>query len=453
MSRISELKPITALDISIPDKSYCALKLRELNAKFIEADQLTKTPEEVAKSILEREGADLTLRERRQLPNLLLQPGFEPFQDAFARAVFNSHAEKNRFWQRLFRAWLALYNPKSKAHSLVLQKLRDNQGKLPDVFLNLIRSYPILQENPDFSGLTKRLLSEAVPAEDRIALGISSEGVVSTRYGSEIMRACAKSVSEGNKTSAQLKAFLKLVAPNGQIDESIKMEAMIGLILGVAKRSPGDDLVKEVGHIIESNFGDPISAKDKWPSVPNDLGGAAARDKCLQTVHQWGVFRAITLFFNIIERVVDPEYRHHFPARRKFWLGYFNSGDITDAWVILGSKAQYEISQLKTDPDSDYAALKYGRLIDARSDQCALLMRLGKTTIMEFSHSGRARMWGEKDFAESWGSKIPVLRQHSYSAHRLRAPCPEAQMFRHYGPWQRRVTSCISALSGKARRI
>jgi hypothetical protein len=93
--------------------------------------------------------------------------------------------------------------------------------------------------------------------------------------------------------------------------------------------------------------------------------------------------------------------------------------------------------------NEDYEALKWASLSGGPSDQCALLMKLGDTTVMEFSHSGRVRMWGKKDGSTEIRSSVPVLHRSAYRAEDLRADCPKSQMFTHdqYGIGEYRLTN------------
>ena len=163
-------------------------------------------------------------------------------------------------------------------------------------------------------------------------------------------------------------------------------------------------------------------------------------------------FPFITLFFNIIDQVVESENKHHFPLRRQFWLNYFDKGSVTDAWVILGSKARDRMIHLKNQNMEEYRSLSWASLRGGPADQCALLMKLDNTTVMEFSHSGRARMWGAKDRARC---NVPSLYREGYEASELRAECPDDQMIRHdaSGRWRTKAQRCIQKLAGGASKL
>ena len=455
MARLSDMAPTTMSSIPVTTKSRCVSLAKTLHAGVYDADRITKTPQEIAAAVLERGGSGLAVHERKQLPNLILQSAYDEFQDAFAREVLRSYSKNDRFWGRLFRSWLLEYNPQGPVGELVTGELKRNLGRLPEPLRNLAERYPVLSLTPDFRDAARALLDQEMPIEDRSALGLNEGGIVSTRLASKILVACAQVLRTGNATGRQMRVFKDMVAPTGAIHESVRMAAMVGLVLGAVERPPGEDLIKEISNLVEQNFDDPVTRKDRWPSVVDELGGEATRDRCIDTVRKWQVFRSITLFFKIIEQVVESEHKHQFPTRRDFWLGYFDKGQVTDAWVVLGSKARAQMKQIVREGGDDYKALKWASLSGGPSDQWALLMRLGDTTVMEFSHSGRARLWGTNDGSGDVRSKVPVLHRTEYKAENLRAPCPESQMFRHDpgGSWRYSVGRCIDRLAGRATRL
>lgn len=456
------MAPTTMSLIPVTTKSRCVSLAKTLHAGVYDAERITKTPQEIAAAVLERGGAGLAVHERKQLPNLILQSAYDGYQDAFAREVLASYSKTDRFWVRLFRSWLLEYNPQGPVGELVTGELKRNLGRLPEPLRNLAERYPVLSPAPDFRDAARALLDQEMPAEDRSALGLNEGGVVSTRLASKILVACAQVLRTGNATARQMRVFKDMVAPAGAIHESVRMAAMVGLVLGAVERPPGEDLIKEISNLVEQNFDDPVTRKDRWPSVVDELGGEGTRERCIETVRKWQVFRSITLFFKIIEQVVESEHKHQFPIRRDFWLNYFNQGLVTDAWVILGPSAQSLMRQLSKQADGDYRVLKFGKLKDGTSGQCALLIKLGDITVVEFSHNGRMRVWGPEQRAVTSSTRVlqlldrvPQLHEETYRAVGLRRECPSDQMFTHdpNGRWRINAERCINRLSGRTTRL
>ncbi len=452
MARLSELIPAKLAHIEVSGNSLCVSRAKSLNSEKLGTASITKTPEEITKAVLTNHGFGLTVHERKLLPNLILQTSYDEYQDSFAREVIKSYSKNHQFWRRLFRSWLLEYNPSGIVGNIVIIALKQNIDKLPRNLQAIAERYPILSMSPDFGGVAITLLNNEISREDLSSLGLSEGGNATTRLAQEILFSCVQLLMSARATEQQLKEFRNLVGPSGKIHDSVRMFAMVGLIMGTVQHASDKILVKEISSLIEENFDDPVAQKDRWPSVPETLGGNITREQCLNTVRKWQVFRSITLFFKIIDQVVESEHKHHFPVRRQFWLNYFDKGEVTDAWVILGSKAREKMRQLVKEGGDDYRVLRWASLTGGPSDQCALLMKLGTTTVMEFSHSGKVRIWGANDRTKGI---VPNLHKSQYQAENLRADCPPDQMFTHdaNGLWRNRTQKCIQKLAGNSVKL
>jgi len=452
MLRLSDRSPIRLPDISNNGVSLCLSLAKTLKAEAYSVESITKSPEEIWRIVLERNGAGLKTSECRMLPSLILHPDYDQAPAEFTRVVIKNYAKGGRFWQRLFNSWLHNYNLASPSLDLALQELNRNINKLTPDAKGLAERYPILSKSPDFRKTALSLLNGKMSKDDRESLRVGTDGEITSKLAEAIVISCAQHLRSRDSTEEQILAFRDLVAPSGVIQDTAKVVAMVGLILGAAEHPSSDKLIKEVSGLIEKSFDDPVTEKHKWPFVPDVLGGNSVREKCLATVLKWQVFRSITLFFKIIEQVVESEHKHQFPIRRNFWLNYFNRGEINDAWVILGSRARERMIRLKNQNVEEFRALKWASLSGGPSDQCALLMKVGDTTVMEFSHSGKVRMWGKQD---SGRGQIPVLHNRFYDASELRAECPTDQMFTHdpTGHWRLNVQRCLQKLAGGSAKL
>jgi len=429
-------------------------KAQELQAKSFEALPLRRETADIARSVLEFNGKDLSFAERRQLPFLIFDSSLNEHQINFADKVIRNFSDSARFWGLLFKAWLTDFRLENPISNIVITSLRDNFDKLPPFMMDLANRYPIISVTPNFNDTAKALLNKQIPQDDLVFLGFTFDGKITTRLADMILQSCALQLSQRAMSLEELAEFEKYVTCNNFIHESVKLHAMVGLILGAKLRSPSEGVVKGIANLIENNYEDPVIGKGSWPAVPESLGGIKTRNLCLETVVKWRVFRSIALFFNIIEKVAETEHRHQFPIRRDFWIKYFDRGIIKDAWVILGTKAENQMQLLNQQSD-EYSGLEWAKLSGGRSDQCALLMKVGNMTVMEFSHSGKVRMWGEKDGSTNFNSSVPRLRQKLYKADNLRAACPSNQMFTHDpgGRWRIAAERCIARLSGQGTKL
>ena len=185
--------------------------------------------------------------------------------------------------------------------------------KVPEQLAQLVSDFRLLEVPGNLARIAKSVLNNELPLETLDLLGLDSRGNVSTRLFAQILVECANYLRTGSASEAELQTFQYLVAPTGTIEKSCQMVAMVGLTLGAAHRSPGEERVKELSSILEQSFGDPVSESEAWPPVLQELGGETIRAECLEVARKWNVFRSIHLFFKIIGKVVDSEHKHHFP--------------------------------------------------------------------------------------------------------------------------------------------
>ena len=451
MPNLKKLSLTSMSGLVVSSHSMCSAVAIKLNAEQTKIIKTTRIPEEIVAAV-KNSVTDLTMNERKALPNLLLLPAYEKYQSEFAMLVFKNFSSQRNFWRRLFRSWLLEYNLSSPVAAMVINELKKNIGKLSPDFQKIASKYPILEITPNFHNTAKSLLDGEMPNEDRLSLGLSDLGNILTGPAEEIFISCIALLRSSEPNEFRVQNFIRLVAPSGVIHKSTKMYAMVGLILGVESYASGAEIVKKVSSLVNKNFDDPVTENIFWPSVTNRLGGSETRERCLSVARKWRVFRSITLFFNIIDQVVDSEHKHHFPMRKSFWLNYFDKGEVTDAWIILGAKARDKIAQLKNTNPDEFASLSWGSLSGGPVDQCAILLKLNQVTVMEFSHSGRARIWGQRG---SSSQRIPDLYRPRYETSELRAECPESQMFRHdpNGRWRIQAQTCIQKLSGRSFKL
>ena len=134
---------------------------------------------------------------------------------------------------------------------------------------------------------------------------------------------------------AQLKILIEILCPQGSIHASVREFALVSVIYGCREASRESAGYLKAKDLIDNNYHDPRVYAPNWPKISDYLGGDKTRDHCINVVKQWHIFQAITLFFKLIEEVVEGgEHDHQFPQRREFWLDYFNKGLVADAWVI-----------------------------------------------------------------------------------------------------------------------
>lgn len=403
-------RPDFEKSVNVPMYSLSAAKAEELNAAPMEGSIRDVDRLKLAAAVMNGSNK-LNLSEIRALPYLLLDPELAHLNPEFSRNVIENFSIGKAFWRKLFNSWLFYYPLNSEHGLLVRDSLIRNQSLLNSKQLNLVSELRVLDEL-DLKLVLKVLASsESLLTMKEIGL---VEGRPSTRIATAVLECLAVHCSSGRASAAENEIFLNLVVCKDVIHDSAKACGLVGLVVPLKDFSPDDRAVKRVRKIIQNSLPDPRIDDRLWPAISNKIGGDTTRRECLKIVKKWNVFQSITLFFRIIEDVVEREdAKHHFPKRKEFWLRYFKQKAVSEAWVVLGRKAESRIKELKKRGDEEIQGLSFGVLNGASYDQCVLIMRVGDLTVMEWSHSGACRVWNRSD------TRAPFLNRTRYEREQL----------------------------------
>jgi len=152
------------------------------------------------------------------------------------------------------------------------------------------------------------------------------------------------------------------------------------LLLPWSARQAPDDIREKVTAFLLGHFKDPrlpINTKD-WLRVNEDA---------VSVMRKWLTGVALEQFFVVVDQVAQEGMWRY---RKAFWLAYYNIRAIDDAWVLFGPAAQAYARQAFGKTQSYGILEKSGNVM---SDHSVLLMRIGKLTIADWSHSGKCHIW------------------------------------------------------------
>jgi hypothetical protein len=170
-------------------------------------------------------------------------------------------------------------------------------------------------------------------------------------------------------------------------------------------------------------LGDPRINRAKWHNVSDRALDVAMRVLVLATLED---------FFRVIDATASATY---WRERREFWLGYYNAGSISDAWVAFGPAALRVAKSLK---------MQYGELIGAtESNHSSLIVRISDFVIVEWSHMGRCRFYPQKT---GWWS--PGSYDKTYNFRELLAHDVPGYYATHGANWQYHFAKRIFELTG-----
>jgi hypothetical protein len=450
--KLSQRTAVSFRSLNLPSTNHCLAKSQELKAAERSVGTVDVNPAKLVSIVLEKSGRGLSHRERRGLPYFILDPRFSDFNPEFGDAVLRDFSDGRTFWLTLFNAWVFYYDMGSSVGQTVRKALAAKRSYLPNRSLEIDATFNLLAAKPNLERVGSLVLREEISREALLEINFSAEGVSGGRFSLALLAGFAKHCMTGSVTDSQLDKLIHMLCPHGSLHESIRDVALVSFIYSVENRARDSEGFIRVKEIIDRNFNDPRIDAHKWPSISEYLGGEKTRNRCIDVVKQWHIYQSISLFFKLIEQVVEgEEHEHQFPQRRKYWIDYFDKGKVSDAWVILGARGAQEAVRYQQSGDSDFASLTWARLSSSKSDQCVLLMKIGDATVVEWSHSGACRVWKSSD------RNAPMMSRPKYDGSDLRAAVADdlRDRIRHdpAGRWKARVEQRVNAYSGFRRFV
>ena len=444
--KLSQLQKTSFNSVRLPTKNLCLTKSKKLMAEENTFDELEIDPDFITKTVINDSGNQLSPRERRSLPYYILETRFDNFNPKFCETVLNNFSSKKSFWSKLFRAWMFHYDMELNQGALVRNKLRRNRSLLTDRCIKIDDAFNVLSDRPDRNRLSCQILDKEISKESLSDISFNN-GVIGGRFSGSVLIGIAKYCMKNALTEEQLEVLTQLICPLDTIHESVKGIALVSLIFALKDRKNHSEKYLRAKEVVEANYKDPRMYFHTWPEVPEELGGQHTLQICSNIVKKWHVYQSILLFFKLIGEVVEDEaHDHQFPLRESFWLDYFKQDRVSEAWVILGSRGDAAAKKYQVSGNSDFAALSWANLSGAKSDQCALLIKIGDVTIVEWSHSGACRLWKSDD------SHAPKFAQMKYDGSDLRNIVSDSNYDRivhdAYGNWQQKIRQRINSYSG-----
>ena len=355
-------------------------------------------PEQVAVKYM-TSSIPLTSKERRFIPICLLDQRVANFQPELFRKTTTdrSIANKHSFWKKLLRSFVLNYPKDLNLRNEIRHMISKQRAMFRPELINLCESIGVLGDDPQQVATAECLLKGTLSVEATSYMAFSTTGQIGSRYAEHLIEILCLQIGNSNFDERKIRNLIKLIAPSNEIAHGIRPSALVGLIKPMKNQPQKSELVMEILKLITATFGDPRLSDSNYPMLPENLGGLASRNACINIIKSWYNFRSMELFFNIIEQVIGADSVHQFPRRRKFWEYYFEKGLISDVWVVLGPNALHVAQGVFfNNEEEDYQSLRYGRLRSSRNDHSALLMKIGNLIICEWSHLGKVRFWTSK---------------------------------------------------------
>ncbi|PLV62686.1 hypothetical protein GKQ23_20585 [Erwinia sp. E602] len=208
-------------------------------------------------------------------------------------------------------------------------------------------------------------------------------------------------------------------------------EAINALLSHWVHKQPDEELSRYLTETLVNFYGDPrLSRGGAWGSVD---------ELCRNLIINWLTRENIMFFLDVVSKVEDS---HMWEPRRKFWLGLYNEGKITAAWVAFSDMASRKAKEMKSSM-KDSSTLNFGSQTAGgyRDNTSLLILQIGKCIVVEGSHTYKVHIFRSED------KKAPALFQEKYDANLIKT-IPDVTRIAHLGQsWTDKVRNQIGHLS------
>ncbi len=260
-----------------------------------------------------------------------------------------------------------------------------------------------------------------------------------------------------------LGACLESLAGDGEPEPM----ARLAMVRSLALKSDGKLLFEELGPLVVRALLTPFgkstpskSVRDSYLGLLLDLFGdprlhpgrwTRMRD-AEPIVKKWLTEQSLRQFLDLADRAAaaaDPDVKHMWPERRKFWEAVYNAELISEAWVVFGPEGARLARRTFGDGASFGRFNRDGRK-QVDSGHTVLLLRIGRGVVADWSFNGKCNIWPD---AEDGGA--PQLYRSVYSSddvrmpHNVRSEVKSGPFSKsHLGSWQRRVAEKLHRMTG-----
>jgi hypothetical protein len=211
-----------------------------------------------------------------------------------------------------------------------------------------------------------------------------------------------------------------------------------GLLLPWSGERPPIDHGHLITKVVIDYASDPRLKPQRWEEVDQNA---------VAVVKSWLMRESFEMFFGIVDRVITDR-ADMWAERKAFWKGYLDRGEISEAWVVLGSKiamaAELVRRQTRNEAYGQYGALaKYGSKTEQHA---ALMMKIGQNTVVDWSHNGRYHIWTSNaaiDPPKFYKSKQGRSYGSEYTDTELGRGADVKGVHDQHGSWKRKVAQVL----------
>jgi hypothetical protein len=343
----------------------------------------------------------------------------------------------------LARWYLRNAAPDHEGFEKIGRFLITNLGNMRSIWSNLHALFSLFKPNETGAGIAQAVLNSGLSIQEFLTEHHCPLSVLSSPlFGHAFLEACritAQGAPPGLDGLMALKGW-------GFNERGFQYETLPGaqamlaeaMLRPWASRSPGEAVRSFVVDLLLGVMNDPRTNPQGWASV-----SVPARKVMLA----WMIKDSLEQFLQVVDDTVKLHQSRMWANRRQFWLSYYETGYISECWVVFGRRGAALARQLAMERQSS-ALENFGVFIrDVGRDpsQAVLLMRIGDLRIADWSHNAHCCIWLPDN------QSAPKLYQNEYLQEELLTGADFETP--HHKDWQNRVREYIAGQLGLAMRV
>lgn len=296
------------------------------------------------------------------------------------------------------------YVPNAQHTRQLADALRISRDRIGGSWRDLFRRVPeCLDPTYAPNSLAKLMINMADPWEELKLLGIRQPHAPGLM--DHVHLEYVKLLRPQLKTRDGVDRIFGWLRPKGQSARtSGAAEAISAILSPWMSRDPDLDLVSHITEWLVGSYEDPrLNAGGVWSGV---------KPEALAVLMRWLTGENIRFFLDIVTEV---ESSHMWEPRRKFWLGLYEEGYISAAWVAFSDEAA-RLARRRIGSGSDGRILSFGRQVagGTRLHTSLLILEIGNKIIVEGSHNYRAHVF------KKHSRTAPELYREEYDCEEIR---------------------------------
>lgn len=283
---------------------------------------------------------------------------------------------------RLAIAWAAAFDPRWTSIRIVGDWLASHLEWLPDSWRRLANRFQLFSVDRAPNALAEAFLR----AQPTTATYLEAErlpvSAIHGGMGTEILAAAAARVKRQAAHPALALRLCDLAGEVGAFEPAdtqrvaarrsdLRPSLAEALLLPWERLAPPPEIKTSILAFLLRHYGDMRVAPKLWHGLC---------PPAIAIMHRWLIEETLATYFRLGGRLKSSE-RKSLAERQRFWMSRLN--EIDGAWLLTGAHAAAGVGA---------GQVAYGRL-GGRSDQVALLIRIGKFTVLEMAHEANERVW------------------------------------------------------------